>query len=356
MKVMQVIPSFGMGGAEKVVLNYLRSSKKLGIDMQAVSLYPPTGSAYDRTIKKEGLDVVYLKKKKGYDLSVIHGIDREIMKYCPDIIHTHLHSLKYVLLSKSAKQKKLFHTIHNPPKKDTTILDRTIHGICYHTGRVTPIALHEGLADEVNAYYRIGHTKIIYNAICLDDYKSSVGKSEIRMALGIPRGNFVVGHVGSFKKQKNHAFLIEIFYRLQKREPNATLLLVGDGALRKQIEKLVKSKGLAQNVLFLGNRADVANLMRAMDVFVLPSFYEGLGIVAVEAQIAGLRCVVSDAVPPSVVVSDYVNQLSLDDTADDWADKILAGGDYMDRVCDINMYHSDHVVDRLMKLYKGEVN
>ena len=137
-------------------------------------------------------------------------------------------------------------------------------------------------------------------------------------------GRFVIGHVGRFCYQKNHEFLIEIFLELKKREPDAVLMLVGAGDLQSRIKKQVRKYRLSDSVLFLGARTDVAKLYQAMDVFVLPSWYEGLPIVGVEAQAAGLPCVLSQAMTKEVLISDSASMRSLDDPPARWAETVLS--------------------------------
>lgn len=127
---------------------------------------------------------------------------------------------------------------------------------------------------------------------------------EKRKELGL-ENNFVIGHVGRFSIQKNHKFLIDIFEQILKKEPAAKLVVVGDGPLEEYIKSLVKSKNLQNNVLFLGVCKDVAELYQAFDCFVFPSLYEGLGIVAIEAQAAGLPCVLADTLPHEAFICNY---------------------------------------------------
>ena len=142
-----------------------------------------------------------------------------------------------------------------------------------------------------------------------------------RLGLG---DELVVGHVGRFNPQKNHPFLLEIFTELLKKEPNAVLLLVGGGEDMPKMQAKTQALGIAGHVRFLGVRNDVAELMQAMDVFVFPSLYEGLPVTMVEAQAAGLPCVISDKVPPECILTDgLVDIMPLSVAPDAWAEKIL---------------------------------
>ena len=135
---------------------------------------------------------------------------------------------------------------------------------------------------------------------------------------------FVIGHVGRFRFQKNHSFIIDIFKEVCKKEPNSTLLLVGDGPLEEEIKKKVDDLGLLDKVKFLGARDDVNDLMQAMDIFILPSLYEGFGIVLIEAQASGLKCVISDSIPTDAIITKKVKRLSLDDDISIWVEEILS--------------------------------
>ena len=137
-------------------------------------------------------------------------------------------------------------------------------------------------------------------------------------------GVYTLGHVGNFTQPKNHSFLLEIFTALLKKEPDTVLLLVGGGEGMSKMQEKAQELGIAEHVRFLGVRSDVADLMQAMDVFVFPSLYEGLGIALIEAQAAGLPCVVSDTIPHEAYLTDLVDSESLSAPAEKWAEKILA--------------------------------
>lgn len=163
-----------------------------------------------------------------------------------------------------------------------------------------------------------GEVTIFNNAIDLDKFKFDENvRNEVRKELGL-EGKFVIGHVGRFCYQKNQEFLVDIFEEVYKQNPNAVLMLVGDGPDREKVEEKVKSLNLTDNVLFLGNRNDVYRLYNAMDVFVFPSRYEGLGMVAVEAQFCGVRTVMSDKVPNDAKISDDTISLSLNSSVNEW--------------------------------------
>ena len=167
--------------------------------------------------------------------------------------------------------------------------------------------------------------QIIPFGIDLSPFQDRFNSESVRAELGIPTDAFVIGHVGRFEGQKNHSFLIDIAAEVAKRESRLRLLLVGDGSLRSDIKQKVVQVGLADRVIFAGVRSDVPQLMRgAMDVFIFPSLYEGLGLALVEAQAAGLPCIFSDTVPEEAdVVKPLMKRISLLQTASAWAELVL---------------------------------
>ena len=157
--------------------------------------------------------------------------------------------------------------------------------------------------------------------IDLHPFTMAIDSQTLRAELGIAQNSFVIGNVGRFAEQKNHRFLVEIADRLSRMEPTAIFMLVGDGPLKPEIEALVRRRGLSANFIFMGVRQDVQRLMiGAMDCFLFPSSYEGLGLVLWEAQAAGLTCVISEMIPEeATLATTLVRRLSLDAPPEAWA-------------------------------------
>lgn len=179
------------------------------------------------------------------------------------------------------------------------------------------------------AAVKAGRVKVIYNAIDVGrfTYDGNV-RQEVRAQLGIG-GELVLGHVGRFEYQKNHPYLLEVFAAVCRERPDACLLLLGEGEDRPAMEEKCRRLGIAQRVHFLGNRRDAWRFYQAMDLFLLPSFFEGLPGVLVEAQAAGLRCVVSDTVTREAKATDLVTYLSIEETPERWAEEILKQAGYV---------------------------
>ena len=163
---------------------------------------------------------------------------------------------------------------------------------------------------------------VIANAIDASRFRfDEAVRREVRAHYGL-EGCLVVGHVGRLQYQKNQTFLLDAFARLRQREPLARLVLAGDGPDLANLEARAVSLGVASDVLFLGVRDDVPRLMQAFDLFVMPSHFEGLGMAALEAQAAGLPCILSDAVPRTAAVTPDVLFLPPEDP-DEWAERML---------------------------------
>lgn len=166
--------------------------------------------------------------------------------------------------------------------------------------------------------------KLVKNGIDLKKYAYNPGiRMEKRKELGISEDALIVGHVGNFVYAKNHLFLLDIFVKVLEKHPGAKLLLAGDGELREEIEQKIDKLSIKDNVLLLGMRNDIPQLLQAMDVFVFPSVYEGLPVALVEAQAAGLPCVISDTIAPESKLTDYLESYSLQMSVDEWAEKTL---------------------------------
>lgn len=181
--------------------------------------------------------------------------------------------------------------------------------------------------SEVAGQFLFGKNKkveIIRNGIYLENYKFSNNiRERVRKNLHISN-QIVIGYVGRLAFQKNPLFLLDVYSSIQQKIDNAVLLMVGEGDLKNEIEKKISLMGLEDKVILYGTSDNVCDLYQAMDLFILPSRHEGLGIVLIEAQASGLSCVVSkDVIPQEAFVTDLISSISLDNPAETWADACL---------------------------------
>ncbi|MBL4932596.1 glycosyltransferase family 1 protein [Clostridium paridis] len=191
--------------------------------------------------------------------------------------------------------------------------------------------------------YKTGNVMVIDNAIDLSKYAYNESvRSKLRSEMNLEE-NFVLGNVARLTYQKNQSFLLHIMKELVVLNPNSKLLLIGEGEDRNNLEKECRELGIENHVKFLGVRKDVPELLSAIDFFVLPSRYEGLPVVLVEIQAAGLQACISDKITREINVTGDISYLSLDITPKKWAENIF------------NLYTKNHMIDRF-KLGKSMEN
>lgn len=170
---------------------------------------------------------------------------------------------------------------------------------------------------------KAGRVQIVKNGINAERFKfDQKVRDEARRELGV-EDLFVVGHVGRFYEQKNHRYLIRIFEKVHEKDEKSVLLLFGKGVLEDEIRKMVEERGLSDCVRFMGEVSDIERMYQAMDVFVMPSFHEGLPVSCVEIQAAGVPCVLADTITDEIRIQDSVQFLKLEDSPERWADAVL---------------------------------
>lgn len=379
-KVVHFIHGLNTGGAETLVKDYVIGLDKFNYDV-TVLCYEHRDSPYESLIEKAGIKVIYacddmkLWGKKGiipklinhYQLYLV--IRKKLRLLNPDILHTHLCVNNYVKFAHLKKNTQIFHTVHNEPNK--LWFDGTIRGkidfraakwLVKHKGQQM-IVLHDEMRKEVNKLFNVNNSIILENGIPFSDFENLKSKNEVRNELGIPNDCFVIGHVGRFCEQKNHSFLVDVFKEVYALNKNVFLLMIGIGEEKYKIENILQNSEMKKNYLILSNRSDVPDLMQAMDVFVFPSLYEGLGIVLIEAQKSKLPCIVSDTVPTYAKVTNLVKFYSLQENEKKWAKEILKvnNDDYRNII--INQsgnvpteWDIKTVVKKLEILYEGKFN
>ncbi len=181
-----------------------------------------------------------------------------------------------------------------------------------------------------------GRWKVSFCGVDLSPFAAEVNREQVRTELGLAADALVVGHVGKFSAfpQKNQSFLLKVVAEMAQRRPSVHLLLIGDGPRRASVEREATELGVDNRTTFLGSRPDVTRLLKgAIDVFVFPSLFEGLGLALVEAQAAGVPCVCSDVIPEEAgVVPELIARLSLSDSASAWAEEVARVADRSRRV------------------------
>lgn len=342
MKIMHFIHGLNTGGAETLVKDYILNFNRNKFDLVVLCLEHHGGSPYEELMEDNGVRVIYvedwlpLKGRTGVFAKAIrlcrkYMIVRKIIRReSPDILHIHLFLCRFVKFARPSHDTKIFYTVHSEPRKMWLESNKKCRKdfsaakwLVRHYG-MRLIVLHEKMRTEVNRLFGVTDAVVLNNGVDIEKYKKVKNKRDIREELKIPKNVFVVGHIGRFSQVKNHEFLVDLFRELKVKKEGAFLLMVGEGELKKVVSAKLREYGLEDSYLILSSRDDVPELMAAMDVFVFPSQYEGLGMALVEAQESKLPCFVSDKVPEYAVISNLVTRLSLSDGAKKWAETILS--------------------------------
>ncbi len=285
MKIIQVIPLLGLGGAETMCENLTYALRDLGHEVIVVSLYDHNSPITQRLADNK-VDVRYLHKKRGFDASLFCRLKRLFIDEKPDVVHTHLYAAKYCFpTAKLAGVGRIVHTIHNVAEKESRRNARILNGFYFRHCGVVPVSLSKLVQDTVVKEYRLDNAKtpVVYNGVNL--LKCRV-KTEYST-----HGVFKILHIGRFFEQKNHAGLIEAFEIFHKKYPNSELRLIGNGELLDTIKILVDSKKLSDAVKFLGQQSEVFDYLYEADIFTLPSNFEGMPMTLIEAMGTGLPIV-----------------------------------------------------------------
>lgn len=363
-KVIEFVTSLSMGGAEQLVKEYSLLLNKDKFDVIVLVIWNRENSPNARQLVEAGIRIVYISDYLPHGNSILTRIIRKqkrkhfvkafIKKEKPDIIHAHLAVLQYLINIPLKKWGiKIVYTCHNVI---TDTFNKKEYVKCakelIHKHDMRLIALHPDMAAEINDLLGIDNCLVVNNGIDFSKFKfDKEVRNKTRQMLGIRAQDFVIGHVGRFTKQKNQIFLAELFASIAKEKQNVHLLLVGAGNDKTKIETYIKECDLEQKVTILSNRNDVSALMNAMDVFVFPSIFEGFGIVLVEAQAIGLRCVVSNAISKYACLTSNVNVLSLDDSTEKWKKHVLGTEWEKTDFCGIEEFDINNVVSNLENIY-----
>ncbi len=265
-----------------------------------------------------------------------HNFKRILRENGPyDVVHSHVHGFSGLVLKLAHDYRvpvRIAHS-HSDTRAFAARASLTRRGyirVCHYwirrsaTSQVA-CSREAGLSLFGSDWREGPRRQILHCGVDLEPFSVPVESAVVRAELGIPANALVLGHVGRLEQPKNHSFLVKVISEVIRHQPRAVLLLVGDGPLRPQVQRQVNALGLRDRVIFAGVRADVPRLMRgAMDVFVFPSLYEGLGLVLVEAQAAGLPCVTSDVIPSEAdLYRPLIHRLSLQRSSSDWAAAVL---------------------------------
>ena len=322
-RIAQIMGKWLGGGVESVVMNYYRHIDRTKIQFDFICDEDSTDIPYEEIEKLGGKVILIPPYQK------VFKYHRELKKVLKDgkykIVHSHINTLSVFSLyaAKCAGVPVRIahsHSTTNKQEKKKNLLKQVLKP--FSKVFATDYMCCSELAGRWlfgNKEYDKGNVSLLNNAIDLDKFKYDEKiRSDKRNELNISDDTLVIGHVGRFVEQKNHRFLIDIFNEVHKQKENSILLLAGQGPLMEEMKEKVKKLGIEECVKFLGQINDVKELYQAMDLFLFPSLYEGLGMVVVEAQASGLPCVVSTEIPEIAKVTQKIAFINLDSQIENW--------------------------------------
>lgn len=334
-KILHVVGRMQKGGIETLLMNIFRN---LDRDMYEFSFLVHTSEKadYDEEIMRLGGNIHHAFHPKENIVKYENNIKKILQETGPyDVVHSHIYTFSGVVLEIARKvgiKVRIAHSHTVDNKMETSYMKRLYKFLMRK--KIMSNATHLiGCSNEACTSLfgknseQDKRIQIINNAIDLTSFQEAeclLSNNSIRKELNLPDNSFLVGNVGRFVNAKNHMRLLEIFNNVLQINSNSFLILVGEGELVEKVRIRVSELGIENNVFFLGVRNDIPQLMKELDVFVLPSLYEGLGMVLVEAQAAGTKCIASNKVPiHSDIGLNMIDFIDLKKDDEYWANMII---------------------------------
>ena len=318
-KILYILSGIGNGGVESFLYNYLSNLDRTKYEFDII-IHQEKEGIWKNKLEEIGCNIYMVTSKKKSLLKNIKETYKIMKKGKYDIVHSNITIGNFVPLSiaKFCKIKKRISHSHIAISDDKeNILKKFVKYLCKLINRKVA-NVYMACGDDAGIYlygrknYEKGKIIVLNNAIDVQKFQFNYEiRKKKRQELGIDK-QLVVGHVGRFLEQKNHRFLVTVMEQTLKTNNMIKFLLIGNGELKEEIEKKCINAGINENVIFLQNRDDVNELMQAMDIFVLPSLFEGLPVVGIEAQAAGLKCIFSNTITDKVKILNTCTFLPID--------------------------------------------
>lgn len=329
-RVLCVVASLNIGGAETFLMKVLRSIDKSKYMLDFIVSAP---GVYDDEVKSLGGRIYTVPLRTEHPIKTFHQIRcivknnkyQFFLKLCDtpmgvmDLVSAKLGGAKWIVVrscnasSNTSKKKEIIYSVLRPVFNALSDC------------KVAPSDLAAEYTFGKKSFEK-GEVKKLNNGVDLSVYKfDAEGRSSVRSEFFISEDTVLVGHIGRFNQQKNHKFLIDVFCDFHKQNPNSKLMLVGTGELTSQVYSKVERLGLESRVVFTGIRKDIPQLLSAMDIFLLPSFYEGMPNTVIEAQATGLRCIVSDRITREANITGKVDYLPIGSDFKIWVNLMMNG-------------------------------
>ena len=349
MRVLQMVSALDGGGIERIIYNYYLHMDRSKIHFDFVKVESEEG-ILEEPLRKLGCNIFGLPQLRKKPSEYRKKLKAIIINGKYDVIHCNGGYRAFEALRIAKKCGVPIRIAHahtsNPPETIFNKIERIIATVLTKHYATRLLACGEQAARWMwgDRKYESGNINIVHNAICTDLYKFNNGKrKEIRDILNI-EDKFVIGNVGRLSLPKNHKFMIDIIDEVVKKRKDIILLLVGCGELELEVKEYVNSKNLNSFVKFLGVRKDVPDLLNAMDLFILPSLFEGLPVTAVEVQANGLPSLISNNVTKEIKINKNVEYLPLDKKV--WVEFLTSYNFVRDFKGDVNIVKAGYDIDK----------
>lgn len=319
MRILHIVTRIDSGGISTFLYNYYKFLDRSETQFDIVAIDTGSPQGYHEVFTALGVRIFYMPNPMFQRVIFLTRLIRS-MGY--DLVHAHIELQSSVYLAVAALCGVKNRVAHAHLSMERTGLTNKLLRVLMNA----VVTARAGASDlSIRAVFGKRYAKqamVLYNAVDVERFAFQPAVREAkRTELGLADRD-IVGFVGRLSAQKNVFFLLDVIKHLVKVKPQAILLIVGEGELRAQMEQKINALNITQNVLFLSNRTDIPELMMAMDVLLLPSLYEGLPLVLVEAQAAALKCLVSNHVTKLVDVTEFIRYLDIEE-AEAWSNGIM---------------------------------
>lgn len=372
MRILFVMPAhISYGGIETVAISLGKYLIKKGHKLDFVCHGYEKG-VFENEIIENGSTVFHIPVKSENYLRMRKRFQKILDCGCYDVVHAHMNATAGIYLKMAKKQGVSVLVAHSHASSMRAFTNNPVKAIInelekFKTNRYANIRI---ACSDLAGQWLFGSKsfEILFNAVDVEKFAfSKLLREKIRESLLIPQNAFVAIHVGALLENKNQSFLLEVFSAIQVRKENSKFLIIGDGILRNQIRDKIKTMGLQESVIMLGERKDVNELLQAADVFLLPSVSEGNPVSLVEAAVSGLHCLVSNNISRDIAMyfeEESIEYLPIVDCnletkeivkniATVWAEKAL---EKWERVCYSKKFPCkltvDAMAEQLERLYK----
>lgn len=323
-RVLQVLTNLDRGGMETMTMNFYRHIDRERVQFDFL-LHRSKEGDYEEEARSLGSRVFRVPRQNPLNPRYWCALDNFFSEHTYKVVHAQLDCLSALPLAVAKRHGVPVRIAHSHNSHQDHDVKYPMKAICKRFIRREATDLFACGEDAGRWMFGTDNFTVVRNAIDVDAYAfDTERRGRVRRKLRIGEDTLAIGHVGRFVPAKNQAFILGVFAEVLKLRLNAVLILAGDGELREKAERKAEELGISSYVRFLGVRSDVPDLMQAMDVFLMPSIYEGLPLVLVEAQAAGLPCVISDSIPNDCdLEGSRIARLPLPVSARQWAEAVI---------------------------------